>query len=118
LGDLLEAQKLTHGLEMGVQNGLNANTILTRWKSCQSFALVNLWAQQENYVDSANVGKGVQKDRYQSTMKRLTPFSSFTTFYRMLLTEAAKKIPDNSLDFAYIDARHDYCGVMEDLNAY
>ena len=33
----------------------------------------------------------------------------------MYSTEAAKRMEKESLDFAYIDARHDYCGVTEDL---
>ena len=33
----------------------------------------------------------------------------------MYSTEAAKQMKRESLDFAYIDARHDYCGVREDL---
>ena len=36
----------------------------------------------------------------------------------MTSTEAAKKMENQSLDFAYIDARHDYCGVKDDLEAY
>ncbi len=41
-----------------------------------------------------------------------------TKYLRMYTTQAADKIPDLSLDFVYIDARHDYCGVREDLVAY
>jgi len=34
---------------------------------------------------------------------------------RMLGTEAAKEVPDNSLDFVYIDALHDFDSVMLDI---
>ena len=27
-------------------------------------------------------------------------------------------IPDNSLDYIFIDARHDYCGALEDLETW
>jgi predicted O-methyltransferase YrrM len=36
----------------------------------------------------------------------------------MYTSEAAKLIPDGSLDFVYVDARHDYCGCMQDLEMY
>ena len=36
----------------------------------------------------------------------------------MYSIEAAKKIEKATLDFIYIDARHDYCGVTQDLQAY
>lgn len=29
--------------------------------------------------------------------------------------DAVKQIPDRSLDFIYLDARHDYCAVKEDM---
>lgn len=46
------------------------------------------------------------------------PFQSKTVFHHKLSTEAAKEIPDQSLDFVYIDARHDYCGALEDIENY
>ena len=36
----------------------------------------------------------------------------------MTSLEAAPLIPDHSLDFAYVDARHDYASVLEDLEAW
>jgi hypothetical protein len=36
----------------------------------------------------------------------------------MTSVEAATKIPDHSLDFVYIDARHDYESVKEDVEAW
>lgn len=119
LGDLLQARNLTDGAEVGVQSGLNAADILSRWKTCTHFALIDLWAQQTNYRDIANVDNSVQNQLYQETKQRLAPWASITTFYRMLSTEAAQQhIANTSLDFVYVDARHDYCGVMEDIEAY
>lgn len=36
---------------------------------------------------------------------------------RMTTLDAAKEITE-TLDFVYVDARHDYCGVNEDIQAY
>ena len=36
----------------------------------------------------------------------------------MYTSMASELIPDNSLDYIYIDARHDYCGVMDDLEMF
>lgn len=32
--------------------------------------------------------------------------------------EASKNVPDESLDYIYVDARHDYCGAFEDMSAW
>lgn len=36
----------------------------------------------------------------------------------MRSVDAAPKINDSDFDYVYIDARHDYCAVKEDINAY
>ena len=36
----------------------------------------------------------------------------------MTTLEGAEHIEDDTVDYIYVDARHDYCGVMQDLEAY
>jgi hypothetical protein len=55
---------------------------------------------------------------YEEAQTNLKPFEAITVFMRTLSTVAAKDIPDGSLDFVYIDARHDYCGAAQDLATY
>ena len=45
----------------------------------------------------------------------LAAFSRKTTFKQMMTVNAAAEVHDASLDFIYVDARHDECGVAEDL---
>jgi hypothetical protein len=80
--------------------------------------LIDIWKTQKNYFDGANVAQAFQDQAYANTVRKLSPFANKTVILRMFTTEAAKLIPDESLDFVYIDARHDYCGVMEDLQNY
>lgn len=121
IGKLLEARKLTDGAEVGVQKGYFSHQTLNDWKSCKSFKLIDLWGYQENYKDFANVNNEEHEKRFQETKTRMEPFKEKGVdiqYFRMYSTEAAKKIPDLSLDYVYVDARHDYCGVFEDLLAY
>lgn len=118
IGDILQEHNFTSGVEVGVKQGEFAAIILDKWKSCTSYKLVDLWAQQTNYKDVANVNNAKHEQFMNETQERLKAYSSITEFMRMYSTEAAKLIPKESLDFAYIDARHDYCGVLEDMNAY
>ena len=81
---------------------------------------VDPWLEDrpENYVDIANVAQWHQDANYESAQKRLAPFGTRSTIWRMTSVEAAARIPAASLDFVYIDARHDYASVMEDLEAW
>lgn len=118
LGKILEELNFTTGVEVGVSQGNFAAEILTEWKSCKTYKLIDLWAHQENYIDVSNVKNSEFIEFFNRTKMTLKPWQNITEYYRMYSTEAAKQIQTESLDFAYIDARHDYCGVMEDLEAY
>jgi hypothetical protein len=52
------------------------------------------------------------------TKARLAPFGSRSEIWRLMSVEAAERVPDGSLDFVYVDARHDYESVLEDLHAW
>ena len=58
MGSLLEEYGFTTGVEVGVKQGSYAKIVLSQWKSCQSYKLVDLWKHQENYMDGANVNQG------------------------------------------------------------
>jgi len=120
LGRLLQARKFTIGAEVGVQNALHAQELLGKWHNVQHFYLIDLWGFQENYEDIANRPPNEQDQIYANAQTNLMPWTqqNKTTFLRMLSTQAAQKIPHQSLDFVYIDARHDYCGAKEDMEAY
>ncbi len=59
-----------------------------------------------------------QERLFQKAKSRMAPYADKVVFHRMTTLEAALLVPDNSLDYVYIDARHDYCGVKEDLEAW
>ena len=52
------------------------------------------------------------------TLRRLEPHARRLLVCRNFSVVCATRIADASLDFAYIDARHDYKGVLEDLAAF
>lgn len=118
LGALAEQHGLKSGAEVGVQQGKFSKMLLDSWPSCESFRLIDLWAPQENYHDGANVDQIKHDGFLEEALTSLRPHEGKISLMRMLSSEAAKLIKPESLDFVYIDARHDYCGVMEDLDAY
>lgn len=120
LGYLLEKENWTVGAEIGVLRGDFAKEILTRWPKCTKYVLVDAWREMENYHDLSNKNNDIQERNYQSTLKKLEPWSNKTEICRDFSVQCALRYyPDQQkkmeFDFVYIDARHDYKGVTEDL---
>jgi hypothetical protein len=80
--------------------------------------LVDLWSQQPNYKDHANYDTSAQETFMQSTLKRMHPFRDNgvdVVLCRNYTSECVKQFPVQYFDWIYIDARHDFKGVMQDL---
>lgn len=115
---MLEERKFKTGIEVGVQKGQFARWTLDRWPSCEQYHLVDIWKQQENYKDVANVDNSKQNSNFQKTLINIKPYEDKVVIHRNLSTDAAKDFHKESIDYVYIDARHDYCGVKADIEHY
>lgn len=62
LATFLQLEKAKVGVELGVQNGNFAKTILHQWLHNVKYYLVDIWAPLENYLDAANVGQLLTAD--------------------------------------------------------
>ncbi len=118
IGKLLEDEGATNGIEVGVQAGIFAEAILSQWKSCQKYHLVDKRAHLENYKDNANVDDKTQNLIMEEAKKRTSQWGSKVVICRNFSVLCAQEFGPASFDFIYIDARHDYKGVREDLEAY
>eukprot|EP01004_Peranema_trichophorum_P009145 NODE_7890_length_731_cov_22.569079_g7275_i0.p1 GENE.NODE_7890_length_731_cov_22.569079_g7275_i0~~NODE_7890_length_731_cov_22.569079_g7275_i0.p1 ORF type:complete len:173 (+),score=27.31 NODE_7890_length_731_cov_22.569079_g7275_i0:72-590(+) len=92
--------------------------MLNTWKSCETYYCLDAWRYQENYEDVANVVQETQDKLYNEAKSRLQKFGNKVVFVRAFSNQAINKFNDLSIDFIYIDARHDYEGVSEDLRLY
>lgn len=116
IGLVLNAMGLTgSGLELGVAFGENAEQILLKSK-LELLYLVDPW----NYVPDQNpVGYGDPirdwQGCYDYCVRKLSPFEYRCCVLRMVSTEAASLIDNDSLDFIYIDANHMSPYIDEDL---
>ena len=86
--------------------------------SIASFLSAGHRVKLHTYGDIANVPQSQHEHFYSSARARLEPFGDRSTIWRMSANEAAPRIPRHSLDFVYIDARHDFDSVLEDLDAW
>jgi len=115
---LNERALLGVAVEVGVQEGRFSAHFLSRWRG-QRLTSIDPWRQQdETYEDVANVPQHVHDLFHRRATARLAPFGGRSCIWRMTSEEAAANIAAGSLDFAYLDARHDYESVTLDLQSW
>ena len=117
---LLNARGLLgRGAEIGVKLGGYSDELLRNWRG-EELVSIDPWleADPDEYVDRSNVSQDKQDNNYEKTRERLAGYGSRSTIWRLTSVEAAEKVEDGSFDFVYIDARHDYDSVLEDLEAW
>ena len=119
LGVFLQQRRLNGaGVEIGVQRGYYSKQILNTWKSCTKYVLVDTWKHTANYTDGANVDNDQQEAILELAKKNTKGWSHKVEIIRNYSTLAALQFSNNSIDFVYVDARHDYCGAKEDIEAW
>lgn len=116
LGPLLNRRGLLGcGVEVGVKAGVFSEQLLRTWNG-RHLISVDPWSEAgDDYVNLDNVAQATHEGFYAETRQRLAPFADRSSIWRMTGDEAAERIPHHSLDFVYLDARHDYASVKEDL---
>ena len=107
------------GAEIGVQEGAFSEHILRNWKGSTLFS-IDAWQNfdADEYVDISNRSDDEQILLYINTTLRLSPFGKRSTVWRMTSEQAASAMPDNTLDFCYIDADHRYEAAKQDIELW
>jgi hypothetical protein len=117
---LLNARGLTGcGAEIGVKVGRFSDHLLTHWRG-ERLISIDPWleAGHEEYLDKANVPQDQQDEYYEAACRLLARHGGRSEIWRTTSVLGATRIPDQSLDFVYIDARHDYASVTEDIQTW
>ena len=96
-----------------------SEAILESWRGSELVS-IDPWLADaaDRYVDDSNVPQQDQERNFAETKNRLRRFGDRSTIWRMTSVEAAATLKDSSLDFVYLDARHDFESVTEDLAAW
>jgi len=114
---LLNENKLNgNGIEIGVQKGIYSEVLNKNW-NFKKLYLVDCWVHLYNYEDVANVDNVKQNLNYKTVLNKFKDNNKIDII-KGLSVEAAISFEDDYFDFIYLDARHNYDGIMEDLIAW
>eukprot|EP00927_Polykrikos_kofoidii_P086328 TRINITY_DN9636_c0_g1_i1.p1 TRINITY_DN9636_c0_g1~~TRINITY_DN9636_c0_g1_i1.p1 ORF type:complete len:256 (-),score=13.93 TRINITY_DN9636_c0_g1_i1:90-857(-) len=76
------------------------------------------WLEAAHWLAPGNVDNSKQSENMKTCIDRLLPFWPHVSFLQLTTQEAAKVFANSSLGFVYVDARHDFCAVKEELELY
>jgi predicted O-methyltransferase YrrM len=119
---LLKNRQHKNCAEVGVWTGLTTFYLLNNLSKIKKYYCIDLWEYYEDYTkilrsDSKYAVASMDKI-YNDFLEKAKKFGDKISVYRMTSVEASKLIPDDSLDFIFIDANHAYEYVKEDLDLW
>jgi len=88
----------------------------------REFVVVDTWRHVDGHFqylnDDANAEDAQQISDMQTAIRNLAPFWQSVRVLQIESTRASRLFEDASLAFVYLDARHDYCSVVEDVETW
>lgn len=105
----------THGAEIGVWKGAYSATFCVA-APAMHLLCVDPWARYDGWDDGKNSSDAAVEAAYQLARQNLSGHNA--TIVRTRSEDAAKDVPDGSLDFVYIDGNHQEAPVLADLTCW
>lgn len=106
------------GVEVGVEKGLYSEYLLSNW-NCNLLYSIDSWTYQpDSHQDASNIDQFEQDVNYYETKKRLAKFKKRSKIIRSYSDAASRLMGDSTLDFVYLDARHDFRSVTSDIGCW
>lgn len=120
LPSLTRQLHFTTGAEIGVWKG-EFSALLCEGNPQLELLCVDPWEPYQAWRDTKNALTGAEAEAfmaaaYDAAEARLAPLKA--RIHRAYSVDAAKTVPDGSLDFVYIDANHGEAFVRQDLDAW
>ena len=123
----IQQDRFAHFVEIGSYLGKStcylADLILNSGKDIR-LDLVDRWDMIYHdsvpFVNSQAMSKSERYQSYYACLENIFQYAKYIKIFpiRMLSIDAATLYEDNSLDFVFIDADHDFSNVMDDLSAW
>ncbi len=101
--------------EIGVYKGEFAEEILRRCPGIQRYTMIDAWRNLAEWNKPANTDNDTFNEFYNETIARTKFAENKIKVLKGKTTEVVNLIPDESLDFVYIDGDHTLKGIVVDL---
>ncbi len=113
--EFLIKNKVKTVAEIGVYRGRFAQGLLGRCPDITTYYLIDPWRHLEDWNKPANEADDSFEEYYEEVLRRTGEWESKRIILRGRTSDVIDAIPDESLDFAYIDADHTLRGITIDL---
>lgn len=111
LAQMFADLRFNHGAEIGVAEG-NYSEVLCKANPNLHLLCVDPWHAYSG--NPQNKSKEKNEYAYNEAKRKLTPYPNVKLDMRFS-EDAVRDVPDNSLDFVYIDGHHGFDYVMQDI---
>jgi len=112
--EILNELSLTSvAVEIGVLKGDFASSILRKWNG--KYYMVDTWST------FGNNKKNLQYEKIDDIIKcinNIRPYENRAFMLRMPSNEAVHLFQNNTIDFVYIDANHEYSAIKQDIEQW
>ncbi len=102
--------------EVGVFRGQYAEELLAACPDIKRYYLIDPWRHLDDWNKPANAQDSRFDEYLAEVMARTEPYADKRVVLRGRTTEVIDEIPDEDLDFAYIDGDHTLRGITIDLS--
>jgi hypothetical protein len=113
--EILKEAAVQSMAEVGVWKGEYAEEVLKQCEHIRQYYMIDPWATLPDWNKPFNVATQEFREVYNEAMKRTEFAASKRIVLQGRTKEVIDQIPDNSLDFAYIDGDHTLRGITIDL---
>lgn len=105
------------GAEIGVERGIYSKILLDNNPALTLYS-IDAWTAYKGYRDHVTQSK--MDKIHQDCIERLANYIQHERSYviKSFSTTASEHFKDNSLDFVYIDANHEYAQTVADISAW
>ena len=110
-----------HFVEVGSWKGKSASCMGVEIVNSQKkirFDCVDIWTIPSYLMPHVQPNHTLDEDIFHIFMETIDPVKEVVNIVRSISWEAADLYPDNSIDFVFVDACHDYDSVSKDIFAW